>query len=265
MPSDLRPDLPLGLRLREWVKNNTSPAVRRLLTTFYRLASFNEMRSALKFIAQQHGRETFRQRCWLGLRTLKISIAIDCAHRESEILTVIASILATDPAQDGCIVEAGTFKGGSAAKYSLAARMASRSLYIFDSFEGIPHHLEEHATTIDGAPTGFSEGDYAGSLDEVRDAITRYGDISVCNFVKGWFDDTMPAFHPPVAVAYIDVDLASSTRTCLRCLYPLLVADGVIYSQDGHLPLVVDVLRNANFWSDEIKVLAPSIHGLGIR
>jgi O-methyltransferase len=213
----------------------------------------------------QHGQETFRQRCWLVLKTLKISIAIDCAHRESEILTVISSILATDPAQDGCIVEAGTFKGGSAAKYSLAAGIVSRSLFVFDSFEGIPDHLEEHVTTIDGAPTGFSEGDYAGSLNEVRDAITRYGDISVCNFVKGWFDDTMPAFHSPVAVAYIDVDLASSTRTCLRCLYPLLVTGGVIYSQDGHLPLVVDVLRDANLWSQEAKVLPPLIHGLGVR
>jgi len=58
----------------------------------------------------------------------------------------------------------------------------------------------------------------------------------------------MPTFDQSVIVAYIDVDLANSTRTCLKYLFPRLVRGGVIFSQDGHLPLVIDVMADANFW-----------------
>lgn len=45
-------------------------------------------------------------------------------------------------------------------------------------------------------------------------------------FIKGWFEDTMPVFNERIIAAYIDVDLASSTKTCLKYLYPLLVPGG---------------------------------------
>jgi len=255
--------LPLGLRSREWIKANTTPTTRRFLTTLYRLASPSELRAVTRFISRKHGTETLYQRCWLVLMILRISLRVECAHRESEILTVVASILAVPPAEVGCIVEAGAYKGGSSAKYSLAASLVGRPLYVFDSFEGIPAHSERHLTTIDGAPTGFAAGDYAGSLDEVRTAIDNYGDSSVCHLIRGWFADTLPHFHEPVVVGYIDVDLASSTRTSMRYLYPRLTKNGIIYSQDGHLPLVVDVLRDDDFWSQEVEVSPPPIHGLG--
>jgi len=59
------------------------------------------------------------------------------------------------------------------------------------------------------------------------------------------------------------VDLASSTRTCLKYLYPLLESNGVLYSQDGHLPLVIDVFDNDNFWLSEVGCKRPQILGLG--
>jgi len=66
--------------------------------------------------------------------------------------------------------------------------------------------------------------------------------------VPGWFENTMPSFAEPIAVGFIDVDLASSTRTCIRYLYPRLVAGGVLFSHDGHLPLCIDVLRDDAMW-----------------
>ncbi len=41
----------------------------------------------------------------------------------------------------------------------------------------------------------------------------------------------LPTFKEKVAAVYIDVDLASSTRTCLNHLYPLLERGGVCFSQ----------------------------------
>jgi O-methyltransferase len=81
--------------------------------------------------------------------------------------------------------------------------------------------------------------------------------------MKGWFDVTMPRFQSPVAAVYLDVDLASSTRTCLRYLWPLLEPGGILYSQDGHIPLVLKVFDDQRFWEDEIGCSQPEIHGRG--
>jgi len=102
-------------------------------------------------------------------------------------------------------------------------------------------------------------------LSEVKRNVVRYGDLGVCTFVKGWFDDTMPKFSKLIAAVFLDVDLASSTRTCLKYLYPLLTPGGVLYSHDGHLPLVVDVFRDSSFWKKEVGCSRPYIEGLGKR
>jgi hypothetical protein len=73
----------------------------------------------------------------------------------------------------------------------------------------------------------------------------------------------MPKFNEPVAAAYLDVDLAASTRTCLKYLYPLLEKGGSLYSQDGHLPLVISVFDDADFWLNEVGFEKPPIYGLG--
>jgi O-methyltransferase len=75
----------------------------------------------------------------------------------------------------------------------------------------------------------------------------------------------MPGFKEPVGVAYIDVDLESSTRTCIRYLFPLLVPGGVLFSQDGHLPWVINLLRDEKFWREEVGAEPPRMEGLGKR
>ncbi len=194
-------------------------------------------------------------------RLLQAHIRIESAHRLDEVLRVADAVLEFDG--DGVVVEAGCFKGGRAAKLSVAAAARGRKLVLFDSFEGIPPNNEAHSKNITGGVAKFDAGDYAGSLEEVRGNVERYGEIGVCEFHKGWFDNTMPGFDRPVAVAYIDVDLVSSTRTCLKYLYPRLVPGGRIFSQDGHLPLVIELLEDADFWKSELGVDKPVIPGLG--
>src|SRR5262249_17284415 len=104
---------------------------------------------------------------------------------------------------------------------------------------------------------------YMGTLEEVRQNVARYGESEVCVYHKGWFDDTMPRFSEPLCVAFVDVDLASSTRTCMKRLYPLLAPGGAFFLHDGHIPLVVDVLRDAKFWEAEVGCPVPEMDGLG--
>lgn len=202
---------------------------------------------------------------WLK-RISAIDKHIDCAHSQSDILRCLVEILKLSPSTPGCIVEAGVYKGGSSSKISLFAKHTNRSFFLFDSFSGLPENSEEHERSLLGysIKNWFKEGNFCGSLDEVRNNIEKYGEISVCQFIKGWFDDTMPFFKEPIALAYLDVDLASSTRTCLKYLYPLLQPGGVIISQDGDFPLVANVFKDIVFWKEEVGVLElPEMDDIG--
>lgn len=168
------------------------------------------------------------------------------------------------PEQDGIFVEAGCFKGGSSAKISIAAKSLGRRLVLYDSFEGIPENDEDHERSIFGysIENWFKKGSFAGGLEEVRGNIAQFGAPEVCEFVKGWFDETLPKLEGNIAGAYIDVDLASSTRTCLKYIYPRLVTGGFLISQDGDFPLVLDVFEDDKFWEEEVGCVKPTIHGL---
>lgn len=200
-------------------------------------------------------------------RISNIGRQVCVAHNPSHALEFIYDMLALSGSVkgSGCFVEAGCFKGGSAAKFSVVAKMLGRDLVLFDSFEGLPDNDENHTVSLKGHSIEgwFDKGKFSGTLDEVRSNISAHGEISVCKFVEGWFDETMPAFSEPILAAYLDVDLASSTRTCLKYLYPLLVPGGVICSQDGDFPLVLEVFQDRAFWQDELGVAPPPIEGLG--
>ena len=87
----------------------------------------------------------------------------------------------------------------------------------------------------------------------MKQNIEKYGELRVCKFIKGWFEDTMPQFTKKIAAVYVDVDLASSTKTCLKYLYPLIIPGGVLYSQDN------------DFWEKEVGCKKPYIEGLGTQ
>lgn len=195
----------------------------------------------------------------------RISAGVDCAHTQSEILECVTALLLFRGPRKAVFVEAGCYKGGSTAKFSAAARLAGTTLVAFDSFEGLPANEEVHGVTIHGEVPRFDEGRYRGGLEEVESNVRAHGAIDSCRFVKGWFDRTMPDFDAPIAVAYLDVDLVSSTRTCLMNLYPLLEPGGSIFSQDAHLPLIIALLKDETFWRDEVRSVPPAIEGLGAR
>src|SRR5579862_6839210 len=169
-----------------------------------------EARPVLRFLlGTDLAGTSFGWRLWFVTRLYRISLAIDGQHNQVGMLRAVRAILRVPKETAGYIVECGAFKGASAAKFSLVAALTGRQLMVFDSFEGIPPNDEPPGMNIYGNVLGFPKGSYAGSLEEVKSAVTRFGDISVCRFVKGWLQDTLPSFHEPVAVAFIDVDLAS--------------------------------------------------------
>jgi O-methyltransferase len=232
------------------------------LLAFYRFFRTSSGRSIVSFLLNPSPL-TFAARLKLVRRIHRVSSHVRCEHSDTEILSFIRAVVSVPSEMRGCIVEAGCFKGGSTAKFSLAAAIKGLELVVFDSFEGIPENSERHEKNIWGGRVGFCEGDYHGDLEEVTENVRRFGNLQTCRFAKGFFEDTMPHFCQPVVAAYLDVDLASSTRTSLRWLWPLLVPGGVLFSQDGHLPLVLEVFDDDDFWKRELRTSKPLIHGFG--
>ncbi|KPF93604.1 hypothetical protein IP81_02465 [Novosphingobium sp. AAP83] len=103
----------------------------------------------------------------------------------------------------GDFAEFGCFKGYSSAMLSYACAQLGINMHIFDSFEGLPP-----------APgSGYEAGQYAGSLDEVRDHVERFGHLPSVTFHKGFFADTFKTYTPPPLMClWMDVDLEVSSQ-----------------------------------------------------
>lgn len=182
----------------------------------------------------------FFKKYGLGLRMALNKLRIPTGTSYKSHLAMALKVFETPPDVAGDIVECGTWRGGSAANLSLVCRLTGRKLKIFDSFEGLPESQE-----IDRQ--GFYEtGDYRGSLEDVKKNITKYGAIECCEFVKGWFDETLPSLNTPVLLAFIDVDLELSLETCVRYIWPNLVDQGYIFIDE-----YVGLDYCAIFWSEE--------------
>ena len=92
---------------------------------------------------------SFRHRLGLAMKFYLTSFAIESPHAQYEIISfangregcglratvsrICVSVPDLSPELEGCIVEAGCFKGGSAAKFSLIAEKLGRPLIVFDS------------------------------------------------------------------------------------------------------------------------------------
>lgn len=122
---------------------------------------------------------------------------------------------------NGRVLECGAFKGSSTACLSLVCAELGYQLDCADSFEGLPSE-EGH----------YNKGDFLGTLDEVRDNVTRFGDINCVHFIEGWYADSLKNYQEPVALLWLDVDLQESTRDVLQNVFPRLT-DGAVILSDG--------------------------------
>jgi O-methyltransferase len=174
---------------------------------------------------------------------------------------------------EGQVVECGCFCGGSTAKLSILAKLTGRQLVVFDSFEGLPQtdaglSTDTHMRYGRGGRIEWSAGVYDARLELVRGNVERFGEPSVCRFVKGWFVDTLtPDNVPPqIAFAFTDVDLASSARECLVALWPRLAQGAVYFSHDVAFLNVLQVFTDPELWravGDRQPVIFGAGYGFG--
>ena len=70
---------------------------------------------------------------------------------------------------------------------------------------------------------------YEGSLDEVKQNVNYFGEIDLCEFRKGYFENTMKNHKEKIDFLFLDVDLVSSTRDCIKYLWNFINEDAYIY------------------------------------
>jgi hypothetical protein len=147
----------------------------------------------------------------------------------------------------GDIAECGVWRGGSmmiVALTLLAQGDRSRSLYLFDTFEGMSAPTADDKSLdgvpadvqLEGAPRGIGIWCYA-SLDDVRTNIlsTGYPKEKIL-LIKGKVEETIPRHIPSsLALLRLDTDWYESTKHELTHLYPLLQTNGILILDDyGH-------------------------------
>jgi hypothetical protein len=119
-------------------------------------------------------------------------------------------------------LEFGVFHASAIRYWSRALKHPDARLHGFDSFEGLPEDFD----VLDG-PNRKGFYSTLGQIPKLDD--------SRVSFFKGWFEETLPAYHPPeheTLVMTLDADLYSSTICVLRHLRSWIVPGAYLYFDD---------------------------------
>jgi hypothetical protein len=142
----------------------------------------------------------------------------------------------------GSIVETGTWRGGASFLMAELLRKAgqdNRMVWLCDSFEGHrPPEAIDGQAALDFATNTDDPGylnNARADLEDVQRTARLLGLQSRTDFVKGWFDETLPVNKQrfgPIAVLRIDCDWYASVKTVLEELYDQVVDGGYVILDD---------------------------------
>lgn len=134
----------------------------------------------------------------------------------------------------GDIVECGVWHGGSAAIMAVAQKKSirrHRSIWLFDSFEGLPPPGENDGRRErDNYFVGWNKG----SIAKINQIFNRIGiPRSQLKIVPGWFDQTLAKTDiNQIAILHIDADWYESVKIVLNFFYDMVAPGGFIVLDD---------------------------------
>jgi len=135
--------------------------------------------------------------------------------------------------------------------------ITDRSVYVADSFQGLPKPTDE-IDKNDPAGELYKAEQLAVTLEKVRRNFRAYDLLDgQVKFVQGWFCDTLPHLSvPKFAIVRLDGDLYQSTMDGLVHLYPKLSPGGFLIVDDYNIPVcrqAVEEYRQKNKITDHIE------------
>lgn len=129
---------------------------------------------------------------------------------------------------EGDVAECGTYKGSSAffmARHIIGSEL-NKHLCLFDSFQGLSAPAD-----MDG--DWWTQGDLAGSIDDVKRILQSLGDTAFVEFYPGWIPERFgDVSERRFCFVHIDVDLAQPTKASLAFFYPRLSKGAVMLFDD---------------------------------
>jgi hypothetical protein len=222
-----------------------------------------------EYFLPETGREygiTFLTKVTIARRMRKNTRRIPTASHFLEHLLMATQIMRVPRSVEGCVIECGSFKGGSAANLSLVCALCKRKLEIFDSFQGLPEpdqSDQEHVLMGTREIHTYAKGAFQGTLDEVKRNISSYGELSVCNFNVGYFDQTLPGFSRKCILIFLDVDLVGSLKDCLSYLWPSLQDGCYLFTHEAHHMEIPALFFDEEWWRSRMQSRAPGLVGSG--
>jgi O-methyltransferase len=152
----------------------------------------------------------------------------------------------------GDLIETGVWRGGTGIFMRAVLKaygLTDRSVWLADSFEGLPYPDEEQYPLDRGDPH-WTMQHLAVPVNRVKENFARYGLLDEhVRFLPGWFRDTLPSAPiERLAVLRLDGDMYESTMVALKSLYAKLSPGGFVIVDDyGAVPgcrVAVDDFRS---------------------
>lgn len=181
----------------------------------------------------------------LGLDWPADALTMIGMQRLTSLQRCVETVLAEDVPGD--LVECGVWRGG--ASILMRAVLSAygdekRSVWLCDSFEGVPPPDTAHYEADKGIKLHRAAGVLAVPQAQVKSNFERYGLLDGrVRFIPGWFKDTLQdAPIDRISVLRLDGDLYESTIQALDALYPRLSSGGFCIIDDYH---AIDACRQA--------------------
>lgn len=169
---------------------------------------------------------------------------------------------------EGDLIETGVWRGGATILMRAILKahgVTDRTVWVADSFEGLPALKKEDAVHADDAMEvgGMNDGGpmrlgLAVSLDRVKSNFAKFDLLDTqVKFLKGWFCDTLPgAPIKKLAVLRLDGDMYHSTMDALNALFSKVSVGGYVIVDDyncwPHCKQAVDDFRRTHDITDKI-------------
>ena len=227
-------------------------------------AKYIQYKKAIKEFLTEEGANR-KDRKYVYEQFSMIDKKVKCLHYPYQFLLMAKYIL--ELKVPGPIVECGCYKGGSTTKLSLLAKLTGRKLYVCDSFQGLPAPKLENETDmhglVHGYTTTFHEGEFSVTMDVVKNNITKYGCIDVCEFVPGFYENSLPHLDVAPAFVFIDVDLVTSARDCFKNLWPKLPKGALWFTHEAAYREYIYGIMDPKWWREALGECPPTIIGAG--
>lgn len=208
---------------------------------------------------------TKKKRIILLKKFIKIIENIDSGTSLETHITLAKYLLSLPKSKNEFVVECGCFKGASSCSISLVCKIIKKKLIIYDSFDGLPFVSKNNKTFYPHLKVTerYKKGMYKGNLNIVKQNLLNFGELSQCILRSGFFDKTLPNHKEKIGFIFLDVDLVSSTKSCIKNLWKHLKNDGYIFTDDSCDMNNVKIWFDSKWWKKNLGVIAPGYIGSG--